>query len=68
MGCVRTYPKIQMNGRLNDTLFVPTSMLSWAARSTVGWFLLPHLVDLALRLSDKTPVHCYGVATRRVFP
>jgi predicted dehydrogenase len=55
-----------MNARLNDTLFVPTRMLSWAARSTVGWFLLPHLVDLALWLSDKTPTFCYATASKRV--
>jgi len=57
-----------INGRLNDTLFVPTRMLSWAAHSTVGWFLLPHLVDLALWLTQKTPTRCYASATKRVLP
>lgn len=57
-----------MSGRLNDTLYVPTRMVSWAARSTVGWFLLPHLVDLALWLGDKTPAHCYASATKHVLP
>jgi len=55
-----------MNARLSDTLFVPTQMLSWAARTTVGWFLLPHVVDLALWLSGKVPAYCYAIATQRV--
>ena len=45
--------------RLNDTLFVPTRMLSWAARSTVGWFLGSHAFDLVRWLC--------GSEVRRVF-
>lgn len=33
--------------RLNDTIFVPTQMLSWGGESTVAWFLASHAVDLA---------------------
>ncbi|MFH1963967.1 MAG: Gfo/Idh/MocA family oxidoreductase [Acidobacteriota bacterium] len=54
---------IQMiQAKLNDSIFVPTKMLSWAAGSSVGWFLLPHTVDLALWLSGKkaTAVHAVG--------
>lgn len=57
-----------VNARLNDTRYVPTQMLSWAARSTVGWFLLPHLVDLAIWLSGKRPSKVYAVANRKVLP
>ena len=57
-----------INGRLNDTLFVPTQMLSWAGRSTVGWFLLPHLLDLAIWLSGKKPSQVYAVANKKVLP
>lgn len=40
---------------LNDTRFVPTSMLRWAARSSPAWFLMPHTLDLAMWLSGATP-------------
>jgi predicted dehydrogenase len=38
--------------RLNDTVYVPTAMLSWAARSTVAWFLASHCLDTLLWLFD----------------
>jgi predicted dehydrogenase len=57
-----------VNAKLNDTLFVPTQMLSWAARSSVGWFLLPHVVDLAIWLSRKQPRKVYAVANKKVLP
>lgn len=36
--------------RLNDTLFVPTQMLKWAAQSSVAWFLSSHCLDTLLWL------------------
>lgn len=51
--------------QLNDTRYVPTQMLSWAARSTPGWFLMPHTVDLALWLSGKRPRTVYATGLRR---
>jgi predicted dehydrogenase len=38
--------------RLNDTIYVPTGMLSWAGRSTVAWFLASHCLDTLLWLFD----------------
>jgi predicted dehydrogenase len=38
--------------RLNDTIFVPTKMLRWAAHSTVAWFLASHCLDTLLWLLD----------------
>jgi len=57
-----------ISARLNDTIFVPTKMLNWAGRSTVGWFLLPHVLDLAMWLSGKKPVKIYSVANKSVLP
>jgi len=37
--------------RLNDTIYVPTKMLSWADRSSVLWFLGSHCFDLVLWLT-----------------
>lgn len=36
--------------RLNDTIFVPTRMLRWSARSSVAWFLSSHCLDTLLWL------------------
>lgn len=38
--------------RLNDTRFVPTQMLPWAARSSAAWFLASHCLDTLLWLRD----------------
>ena len=32
--------------RLNDIIYVPTKMLSWAAKSSILWFLGSHAVDV----------------------
>jgi predicted dehydrogenase len=55
IGAVRIF-----NGRLNDAIWVPTDMLSWAASSTPGWFLMSHVADVAQWLSDQRPVEVYG--------
>lgn len=53
---------------LNDTLFVPTSMLSWAARSSPAWFLMPHSLDLTMWLSGATPTEVFARGTKRLLP
>ncbi len=55
-----------IQARLNDSIFVPTKMLSWAAGSTVGWFLFPHTVDLALWLSGQKAVSVHAVGQKKV--
>lgn len=45
---------------LNDTVYVPTGMLSWAAHSSPGWFLMPHTLDLATWLSGAEPVDVFA--------
>jgi predicted dehydrogenase len=46
--------------RLNDTKFVPTRMLPWAARSSVLWFLGSHSVDTLrwIFASEVKRVYC----------
>lgn len=53
---------------LNDTLFVPTTMLSWAARSSPAWFLMPHSLDLSMWLSGATPTGVFARGTKRLLP
>jgi len=55
-----------MNIRLNDTLFVPTRMLSWAARSSPAHFLGSHVVDLIRWLSGAEVTRVYAVSRSRV--
>ncbi|MFP4646512.1 MAG: Gfo/Idh/MocA family protein [Candidatus Bipolaricaulota bacterium] len=59
-----------INMFLNDTIFVPTEMLSWAGDSSVAWFLGSHCVDLVRWLSQaeisKVRAHAgYGKLTEQ---
>jgi len=48
--------------RLNDTISVPTSMLSWAGRSSILWFLGSHAVDILRYLLQDEVVRVYAVS------
>lgn len=48
--------------RLNDTIYVPTKMLSWAGRSTVAWFIGSHSLDTVTWLIGDRVKHVYAVA------
>lgn len=39
--------------RLNDTVWVPTKLLSWARQSSVAWFLGSHCLDTLLWLMNS---------------
>jgi len=52
--------------RLNDTISVPTSMLSWASKSSILWFLGSHTVDtLRFLLADEVE-RVYSVSRAEV--
>ena len=51
---------------LNDTIWVPTKMLSWTKHTTPGWFLLSHCVDMALWLTQKKVASVYTVGQKKV--
>ncbi|MBS1906787.1 MAG: Gfo/Idh/MocA family oxidoreductase [Actinobacteria bacterium] len=53
---------------LNDTIHVPTRMLSWAGLSSPAWFLMPHTLDLACWIGRTRPVAVYAVGARTVLP
>ncbi|GAA2183756.1 Gfo/Idh/MocA family oxidoreductase [Brooklawnia cerclae] len=59
-------PLIAQRILLQDTEFVPRQMLSWAGRSTPGWFLFPHTLDMAMWLSGARPVEAYARGVRKV--
>ena len=48
--------------RLNDTIFVPTEMLSWAGRSTVQWFIGSHSLDTVTWLIADKVESVYAVS------
>ncbi|MCD6096028.1 MAG: Gfo/Idh/MocA family oxidoreductase [Thermoprotei archaeon] len=49
-------------GRLSDTIYVPTKMLSWASKTNVMWFLGSHIVDITRWLLNRDkPVKVFGI-------
>jgi predicted dehydrogenase len=57
---------IMAYARKNDTLFVPTEMISWADRSSPSWFLSSHDVDLVTWFFDEPAVEVFATAVERV--
>ena len=52
--------------RLSDRIYVPTEMLSWAAKSTVAWFIGTHSIDTVRWLLDDEVRRVYAVSRSRV--
>ena len=50
--------------RLSDTQYVPTRYISWAAKSSVLWFLGPHATDTVRWLYDDEVREVYAVSRR----
>jgi len=48
--------------RLNDTIYVPTSMLSWAKQGSILWFLGSHTVDTLRFLFHDEVERVYAVS------
>jgi len=63
-GTVGTH--ITSSATLSNSYFVPFKMLSWAARSSPAWFLMPHTIDMLLWFSGRTPVSVSAVASRGI--
>ncbi len=59
---------VAIHARLNDRLYVPTEMISWAHRTTPAWFLMSHLLDLAWYLTGLRPKRVAARGVRRVLP
>jgi predicted dehydrogenase len=52
--------------RKNDTIYVPTEMLSWAAKTTPAWFLSSHDIDLVCWFFGSEPVEARAWGVKRV--
>jgi predicted dehydrogenase len=57
---------IMAYARKNDTLYVPTKMISWADRSSPSWFLSSHDIDLVTWFFQAPPVEVYATAVHKV--
>lgn len=55
---------LNITGVLSNSYYVPLRMLSWAASSSPSWFLLPHIVDLALWVSSGAPANVVAKGRR----
>jgi predicted dehydrogenase len=49
---------------LSNTQEVPLKMLSWASRSTCGWFLLSHVFDVTTWLTGTRPTRVFARGTK----
>ncbi|MBZ9994297.1 Gfo/Idh/MocA family protein [Mesorhizobium sp. BH1-1-4] len=52
--------------RLSDTIWVPTKMLGWGARTGPEWFLMPHMMDVVRWLIQEEPREVYAKGSRGV--
>ena len=52
--------------RLNDTIYVPTTMLPWAAQSSILWFLGSHAVDALRYMLDDEVDRVYALSRSEV--
>lgn len=57
---------LSINTRLNDSIFVPTEMLSWAGQSSPAWFLMSHTADIASWLGKKEAASVYATGVKKV--
>ena len=52
--------------RLSDTIYVPTEMLSWAAQSSILWFLGSHSLDTLTWLIGSKVKRVYAVSSEGI--
>lgn len=56
---------IAVNARLNNSIYVPTKMLSWAKDTSPAWFLFPHIIDMTSWLTGKRVDKVYAVGVKK---
>ena len=57
---------LAINATLNDTIYVPTKMLSWANKSSPAFFLLAHAADLACHIKGRPIKSVYATGVKRL--
>jgi predicted dehydrogenase len=59
-------PIVSCTSQLDDRIDVHTRLLTWLDRSTPGWFLLSHTVELAGWISGQKPLRVQASGVRQV--
>jgi predicted dehydrogenase len=57
---------LAINATLNDTIYVPTKMLSWAGKSNPAFFLLAHAADLACLAKGRPVKSVYATGVKKL--
>lgn len=57
---------LHIHARLNDRITVPTKMISWASKTSPGWFLMSHILDLALWIADDEVQKVHGAGQKQI--
>jgi len=57
---------LHINIRLNDTIWVPTEMLSWSDKSSVLWFLGSHSFDLCRWLLQSEVKNIKSITSKKL--
>ena len=59
-------PMVSCTSQLDDRIDVPTRMLNWLGKSSPGWFLLAHTVELAGWVAKQRPTCAYATGHKGV--
>ena len=54
------------NAKLATSIIVPTKFLPWSANSSPGWYMYPHILDLATWYTGQKVTSVYAVGTKGV--
>jgi len=57
---------VSCNSQLDDRIDVPTEMNAWLGKSSVGWFLMSHSVELAGWIAGQRPVRVWARGTKDI--
>ena len=57
---------VSCNSQLDDRIDVPTELLPWLGRSSPGWFLMSHTVELAGWIAGQRPRRVWGAGRKGV--
>ncbi len=57
---------VTVNGLLSNTVHVPLKRFNWSSKTTCGWYLLCHLLDLTYYLTGRRAVSVYAFGTKEL--
>ncbi len=57
---------LSCNSQLDDRIDVPTKLLSWLGRSSPGWFLMTHTVELAGWVAGQRPTRVFAAGGKGI--